>query len=692
MTEANTPAGTSPLGLPVGEQDLPRSMYARAGDHGSVIQTGGDYTQNIGNPLNEVSVEAERADVDSCYAQISDHTWNELTRRWDEGSPLLVISGSPRVGKRATALKLLSRKPQGTQEPARVRELSPDWERRPTTKVFPSQPGTWYLLDLGGATEPLPETFGRELADFAKTQASRGTRLVITTTTVGWQRCAPSLMSATVPVEPPSARKVVVTHLERRLAYPERVSWLDGAPLDALVTPQMLPHDAVRLAEAIANAAAPGDHDPDTDPLADGVDEFRSWRGHLKDFFGDPNKSAEDRALLVAAAVLDGAEPLAVWQAAMRLLGADPGTESVENLLLGDDLEARLESITQAPVEDGVSLDAARHRLAEAVLPHVWRQRPPLREKLMAWIGELTTSGGMASSRLAHVGKLLSEVAARHPDFDLLGTVSKWAAGSGDNRSVVANLLTALAADAVFGSTVREKLLTWSYGYGQGTTTSTHFAEVVAAVCGGEFADRYPNQALVRIKWLLNAGERSGVQDVAARALRRMASVGDRARTVLASVLAWQEDAGLAAARGFLALMDPTADVGTARWLLEQAGSEPTVLADLGQGWEIAAKQEADHEGQQVLARWFTALATEDLPEEPTQTLLSRLWKDAFAAQRFGGAFIPEYNPPEEQAVRLAVAKRAFNMTATPDEQPQWHAQPSDAPTHPDNSVLPGTA
>lgn len=91
------------------------------------------------------------------------------------------------------------------------------------------------------------------------------------------------------------------------------------------------------------------------------------------------------------------------------------------------------------------------------------------------------------------------------PDFDLLGTVSRWAAGSANNRSVVASLLTALAFDA----TVRDKLLTWAYDYGKENTTSTHFAEVVAKVCAGEFADRYPNQALVRIKWLLNAPERS---------------------------------------------------------------------------------------------------------------------------------------------------------------------------------------
>lgn len=682
MTDPRTPADARPLSVAAVEHDLPYSMSAHTGDYGLVTQAGRDLTQNIGNLLNDVSVESERAGVNSCYEPISEKAWNELDRRWSDGSPLVVISGNLRIGKRATALRLLSQRPAGTQTPARVRELLPDWERSPTTRSFPTRPGTWYLLDLGGVTEPLPESFGRELADFASNHAAQGIRLVVTTTSTGLQRCGPTLATVTVPIDPPIAHKVATVHLERRLGHPERVSWLGSHPVEALVTPQMLPYDAVRLAEAIANADDPSD-DQDTRPLASVVDEFRSWRDHLKDFFGDANRSAEDRALLIAAAVLDGAQPLTVWQAAMRLLGADPSAEPVGSLLLGDDLESRLESITHASVEDRVSLDTARHRLAEAVLPHVWRQRPPLQDKLMAWIGELTTSGGLASSRLAHVGTLLSALARRHPDFDLLGTVSRWAAGSANNRSVVASLLTALASDA----TVRDKLLTWAYDYGKENTTSTHFAEVVAEVCAGEFADRYPNQALVRIKWLLNAPERSTVQDTAAAAVRRMASTNGRARTILASVLAWREDAKLAAARGFLALMDPTADTGTARRLLEQAASEPAVLDALYQGWDLAA-QEADDEGKAIIMLWFTALSTGSLPDQPTKAILGSLWRNTVAAQRFGTAFIPEYSPRSEHAVRIEV------MTAAPAVQPQRQSPPGPpaALSQPDVAVPPGTA
>lgn len=691
MSDPVTSAAAASSDLPDDERHWPRDMLAHAGDHASIIQTAGDYTQNIGNLLNDANVESERAEADSCYAPIDEQAWNELTRRWDEGRPLVVISGRHRIGKRATALKLLSRRSPGTPGPAGVRELLPDWER-PTTRVFPTHPDTWYLLDLGRIPEPLPETFGRELTTFAERQASRGIRLVITTTTTAWQRCAPSMMSVTVPVEPAPARNVAAMHLEYRLAYPERTSWLNRAPVNALVTPQMLPHDAVRLAEAIANATEP--RNDDTDPLVRVVDEFRSWHDHLTAFFSDTNRTAEDRALLIAAAVLDGAEPLSVWQAAMRLLGADPSAEPVENLLLGEDLESRLESITHAPVENGVSLDEARHRLAEAVLPHVWRQRPPMREKLLAWIGELTTSGGLASSRLTHVGVLLSALAERHSNFDLLGTVSKWAAASADNRAVVASLLTGLASDATFGPTVREKLLTWSYSYGQGTTTSTHFAEVVAEVCAGEFADRYPNQALVRIKWLLNAPGRSTVHDIAAAAVRRMASTNDRARTILTNVLAWRDDAWRAAARGFLALIDPAADNTTVRTLLDVAGNDPTVLDNLHQGWDLAAQQQDDAEGQAVVGRWFTALSTDSLPDEPTITILSGLWRNTLSGQRFGAAFIPESNPPKEQAIRLAVAERAFTMTTTPDDQAreQTSPGPSHAPLHPDTTVPPGNA
>lgn len=120
---------------------------------------------------------------------------------------------------------------------------------------------------------------------------------------------------------------------------------------------------------------------------------------------------------------------------------------------------------------------------------------------------------------------------------------------------------------------------------------------------------------------------------------------------------------------------------------MEQTASEPAVLDALHQGWDLAA-QEADDGGKAIIMHWFTALSAGSLPGQPTKAILGSLWRNTLAAQRFGTAFIPEYSPRTEHAVRIEV------MTAAPDVQPQWQSPsgPPAARSQPIAAVPPGTA
>ncbi|TDD40844.1 hypothetical protein [Saccharopolyspora elongata] len=642
---------------PVPQKDLEPAgpgMTVRTGPHSTVLQAGGNIEVNqiLGKVLSECGLRSELAAVRQCYASIAPQQWNHLVQVW-KSHQLILITGQRRIGKRTVALRLLGQVDPETRldgvDVESVRELNKDWDK-PDVGMLPARSGRTYFLDLGEtATDAFPEDFGVKLRSFVEDRAHLGIRLVVTMTDEAWSRCAQSVHDERVQIFPPVAHDVATEHLVR-LHRRDRVGWLDQEILSSLLTSSTRPRDAAGLASAIAHAPEPPVHDGEVklnDVLARVADEFRAWGGHLSSFFDDKDKhSAEDRALLIASAVLDGAPPLVVWKAAMNLLGGRKSEPTVEELLLDDDLEPKLARIAEMDtdaVTDDVSLDVARHGLSYAVLPHIWRQRPQLREALLGWIRRITGPGGEGESRLPVVGKRLSTLVDKYPEFDLIDTLTRWANDWPENCGLVAGLLTELAGDTPLGMKVRDKTRTWAYNYGKRTSTTapTHEAEVVAEMCAGPFADDYPNGTLIRLKWLLNGPPSDTIHESARRALHRLCRNPQDTASALHAVLGWENDAPLATARGFLSLIDINTAQAATQQLLEQASHDPEVLNGLRKGWRIATKSEETIDAAADTVRcWISAMRSGVLRIEPAVSLLGEVMRQGVATNFLAKAFM----------------------------------------------------
>lgn len=200
----------------------------------------------------------------------------------------------------------------------------------------------------------------------------------------------------------------------------------------------------------------------------------------------------EDRALLISAAFLEGAEPVVIWEAAMQLLKGRLVTS--RDLLGGEDLDTQLARISGAEVSElpnGVSLDSVRHGLSAGVLPHVWRQRPLMKEVLLEWVRSVSAANGAVHAELPVVGRRLGELAVAVKDFDVVDTVWSWVDGSPDRQVLVAQLLADIAEqDSTIGAAVRSKMWSVAYVY-KDRNTSAVTAELVGRVCSSRFMRGY---------------------------------------------------------------------------------------------------------------------------------------------------------------------------------------------------------
>ncbi|MGW3993199.1 hypothetical protein ACWEF6_06895 [Amycolatopsis sp. NPDC004772] len=615
------------------------AQHTHAGAGSSVTQVGRDLVNYYGKVLRNISLDTSLNSIRECFAPVDPAQWGRLVSVWRAGR-LTVITGRPHVGKRSAALRLLSQVEAGTDiadlHDLPVRELVADWEA-PDSGMLPRQVPGAYLLDLGEvAADQFPARFGRDLASYIDDESR--VRLVVTMTREAWERCGAEAGDVEAPLTAPIAKQVVLSHL-RRVAG-DRVSWAGHRTLEELITDQTLPRDAVRLAAAIGHApeelAASADDDvpaeqsggPSDAAVSHVVDEYRAWRTFLRGFFGsNAGNTVEDRALLISAALLAGAAPAVIWEAAMQLLKGRLVPSRASDLLAGEDMDTQLARITGAEVTElpnGVSLDSVRHGLSASVLPHVWRQRPQMKDVLLEWIRSVSAVKGAGHAELPVIGRRLGELAIAVEDFDVVDTVWSWVDGSADRQVLVARLLADIAEqDATIAAVLRSKMWAVAYAY-RDKNTSAVTAELVARVCSSRFMRGYPNACLVRLKWLLAGPWSPVIGSAATEVLRRMA--GEDIDGVFRAVHDWRSDSALAASRGFLMLIDPDGEAPAFRRIVTRAAQDDRADSLLRQGWEQAAAQpELEEHVAAVFRRWAESADRDDEIAAPTLNILAWL-------------------------------------------------------------------
>ncbi|MFE2557921.1 hypothetical protein ACFXGT_18240 [Streptomyces sp. NPDC059352] len=600
-----------------GEQGVHQD--ATASDHAQVTQVAGDYEEHHHEYVRGWEFlraaridEAEIALVESAYVHAEPEPGKEgqiargvrLLTRQESRHNVVVLTGADGTGRRATALRIL--RDSGTKG-ENIRSLTLDWDR-PRTEQIPCTPGHAFILDLS-AYSTLPADFYQGLNDYQKEASDADACLIILAAPDTWK---PGLLASVPRIDhvPPPLFRVARAHLEQYHA--ERLDWLkDGTGLAGLLGSTTPLADAVRLARIAADAR------PDGQEAAKA--EFGNWRKYLEDWFKkyDGVDHLRDRALLIAAALLEAVPASVVMEAADKLFQQVEGALPVGGPLAGPDLDTRMEIVGAVRThDDALSLSEARHGLHEAVLSHVWKQRPPLRKVLLRWASDITGQNGAAAKHRQHVASAITRLATGTGGEAVLSIVTEWTeADSPALRRLAAGVLESTATHPGVGVAVRKYL----YDAAKLKNLSEARATTIADVCAGGMGHSYPRVALTRLRLLASRSDRRGA-DAVARAVRTLAAEAELTNLVLGEIVAWAEDDDAvikqAGATAFLALTSLKDDNAIARSLATgpdtdgAAGAEHSLFV---RGWRAAWEHTpTTDQAKAALAAWLDSSAVPD--------------------------------------------------------------------------------
>ncbi|MFE1519607.1 hypothetical protein ACFW9I_22755 [[Kitasatospora] papulosa] len=566
---------------------------------------------------------------------------------------VVVIAGPLGTGKSAAGLRALSElRPvlpgdsSGSRLRLRLEHVLPDWDSVEKDKfLLPAEPGRGYLLDVSGesARWEKPDLTARKFLGHAATLRAKGSYLVVVAGDRGWPENDPALGHNVVRViSAPAGDRITRRHIEQLHPQVAHRGWLhervweageqDGneggggephrAPLADLLRTDMRPGDAAALALELRRISDSGG------TLKDARDLVLRWRERVSTVFRETQASADDRALLLAAVMLEGLSPAEVLEGA-RLLLKDQKARGIRDILTGRDLITRLETIQAKSDGQRVTFSHLPGYPA-AVLRHFWRQLSDVQPNLIKWVKRLTEPKGLGVSRIQEIADLLAQLAVDEGDLRPLDVAQAWTAAGGAGQDGASRLLARVARDPVVGQEARTKLRAWA---GQDLQAN---AAVAAVVCQGPFSQEYPRQALTCLRWVLGRPEHDSAVSAASEALRAMGSDLRLLPRVWATVNRWltefkQPDDRhyLAARRAALALLQPDALHPTATLLVANALENADTTDELVQGWCAALSVPAlEARCEDVLTSWAKAVADGALDADVVTEVLNHVIRE----------------------------------------------------------------
>ncbi|MGW0392059.1 hypothetical protein ACWDYJ_14445 [Streptomyces sp. NPDC003042] len=645
---------------------------AEAAENARVTQVAGDYEEHHHKYVREwqylkaVGVDADEiALVESEYVHAEPAGGQEgpvaratrLLKRPAGQHSVVVLTGEAGSGRRTTALRVL--RDVGVKGD-NTRSLVLDWDR-PRTEQIPSTPDHGFILDLSGYSI-LPADFYQGLSSYQKDSAARGAYLVILTTIEAWRPGTRASVPRVDQVQP-SAIEVARAHL--RYVKSDRLGWLaDGTDLAGLLGPTTQPSDAVRLARIVAEG------EPDGEQNAKG--EFGDWQDYLTDWFNlhEGVEHLRDRALLIATALLEGLPAGVVMAAADKLFNLVEGILPPGGPLAGPDLQVRLDNVGARRVGgDGLSLSKDRHGLHEAVLSHVWSQRPPLREVLLRWASDITAQGGVAGKYRERVAEAITRLAAGPGGQAVLGIVKEWTAmDSAAHRRLAVGVLENTATHPGIGVAVRKYL----YDTAKQKNLAEAQAMTVAEVCAGSLGHAFPRVALTRLRLLASRADRSGT-DAVAQAIRTLAQDPGLRDLVISEIVGWAEDDDdqirQAGATAFLALTSLAGEHPIALSLVGEPGAMDLAIEDslFVRGWRAAWRQASDR-AVESLAAWLDSSA---VPESQCIDIAEAVLKGTVGAPGVSNLLVGKEGVTTSAGIRrrLVVLERLL-PSASPEPAP----------------------
>jgi hypothetical protein len=511
----------------------------------------------------------------------------------------LIVTGERGTGRRTAALWLLSR--IRTDSP--IYELAPTWNR-PSTYVLPSPPGGRCLLDMSEPTEKPPSAdFGKKLLDWAREEGL--CLVVIAADETGASRWTQSAGDAAVRLRSPDARELAARELSLTTAGEPRTAILDHPTFADIWRSAPKAADARRLVELIIE-------EPFRSPEQI-ADEYQGWRTWIDDALRA--KKIGPRTLMWAAAFCDDGQRGSVLRMSEDLRRRLKEDRSPAAVMSDDPASQRLDEAAIKPNGDRVRLDPIRHGIAEALRVYLWKEfeDPPLRDLLAKWL--VAQLGTLPPDDAERVARGVLDIVIRFRDDSLLRALRDNL--TGDKQPIAVRLLSRAAIDPQFGAHVRASLYNW-------VKDSQSQADLVAAVCGGQFGEQQPEAALVRLGWV---AQKAGPDSSALASA--LASIATRhPAVVLESIAKWLDDNNrlTAGINAFLALASTSTGAALLCGRANPATGEAGFRARLIDWFQHSAREnDTSYQATiSVLQKWETFSADGTISSEIAIPVLGR--------------------------------------------------------------------
>ncbi|TBO58141.1 hypothetical protein EYS09_18995 [Streptomyces kasugaensis] len=513
---------------------------------------------------------------------------------------VVILDGAPGTGRRSAATMLL----EETSAPGgRIEELPVNREEG----VPDPSPDDRYLLDLSRVSEGDYPAAQRTLTLYRSLVEKCGARMVaVSPAGLAWMLDA-ELAPLAVSLERPRGRAVLSRHLRVRevgftyeqLATDELTDLFAVAPMRELD----------RLAELVGQARDSARYGTDfADWRDEAVAAATNWSqqvaGQLRE-----HRGVQERALLLAAAMTNGAAAETVLGAARSLLEVLRYPKDETPGLAQEGLCEQFRKLSLVREDDG-RVRFAGLAYDSAVRSHFWENFPELRQGFRDWVGQCMTLPELgAEDRARLVGRFTEQALSTGRLEGLYVLIERWTQPSagGRLRAEAAAVLEMGLSHEQYGPRFRSRVYQWATA----SRLVPDLAQVLADICRHVMAVTHPEQAMVRLRHLaLRQDNPEATAQAACTALLELARDNRRLYTRLVHRLLQGVRPTGRCLDVLLALLDPTGlsidppwQEFTLAWRAVMAGKPPAA-------WTLSVR------------RWLTLIARRQASEQVLSALL----------------------------------------------------------------------
>ncbi|MEV0218881.1 hypothetical protein [Streptomyces sp. NPDC050704] len=417
----------------------------------------------------------------------------------------VILHGEPGSGRSSAARVLLCELPHGK---GTYHELAPEQPKENAAWLSPDLIGEEdrMLLDMSATDIAVWSAVHKELPGFHHELLRKGAFLAIVLPHRFEER--PSTDFVHKKIGRPSEWEAAVRHL-RLSGLGDTIWQKDRGVLCGHLDSHPPMREVARLTDLIVEARA-------ADP---GQGTFATWCETAIAALTDRDRQVADllpdleegrqRALLLTAAMLDGARAEAVHRATAMLLENVGSEQDSRPLLEHNGLSQRL-SVVHAKMGDDARVRFTELGFAQAARRHFWTNLPDVRAPLGKWLGKVLKLHELTETdRERLVGRFTEMCLGTGNTKDLLTLIDLWTRDDAPRATEVraaAHLLGKSIEDETYGSDFRRLTREWST-----SRPTKNRREVLVEVCEKVMSIHHPEAALVRLHHLARNEPHRGV-------------------------------------------------------------------------------------------------------------------------------------------------------------------------------------